>query len=140
MKKTDKIWAFITEQFERCRKRHEEKDYRECIDLVFDVAGNMANLYLLMEKSPISTDKGRLLNTLSLMHKTGIFSADYGKTLREKWQLRNIAKYGFFASAKADIKEITIPEEEVKSLFSLAKRMMAEFKEFAGGRNEQDRL
>lgn len=138
MQKVKAVWSFIEEQWARAQRRFAETDYRGCIDLLYDIAGNVANLYLLLEKGSASADKGRLLNILSLMWRAGILSEDFGALLRARWPLRNIAKYGYFASPRLEIKEITIAEADVRELLTAVKRLLAQFRRWAGERLETD--
>ena len=111
------------------------KSYKDAIDLIYDIAGNISNLYKFIEEGNITTDKGRILNNLSLMYVRGIFTEDFGLILRDKWQLRNIAKYGYFASPKIDIESVEIPETEIQNLFSLVKKMLSQFEKYLEGKN-----
>lgn len=137
--KKDEIWKFIIAQMTDAEKNLKNQEYRDCIDNLYDVAGNIANLYLLIERGQISSDKGRLLNVLSLMFQEKILTEDFGKILRENWQLRNIAKYGYFASARLEIEDITISEERVENLFSLVKKMFLEFEKYFESKSGGDK-
>ena len=130
-----KAWLFILEQYERCRQRMSNKDYKDAIDLIYDIAGNVSNLHRFIEEGNITTDKGKVLNHLSLMHTKKIFGEDFGLILREKWNLRNIAKYGYFASQKIDIEVVEIPEAEIRDLFVLIEKVIAEFKKYLGDKH-----
>lgn len=127
---TKNVWKFIEEQYERCKGRMDTGSYKDAIDLIYDIAGNISNLYLYLEEGRMSTDKGRILNNLSAMFRNGVFRQDYGLILREKWNLRNIAKYGFFASKRIEIKSIEIPEAEISGLFRVLENMFSEFRNY----------
>ena len=129
-KRIQDIWNFIEEQFVKCRKRMEEKDYREAIDLIYDIAGNISNLYWLIEYSQTSTDKGKILNNLSILYTRNRLSKDYGIAFRENWELRNIAKYGYFASPKSVINSTELPESVVQELFILISDLFNECKKY----------
>ena len=130
-----KAWEFILDQHERCKQRMVNKSYRDAVDLIYDIAGNISNLYKFIEEGNITTDKGKVLNNLSLMYTKGIFKEDLGRVLRDKWQLRNIAKYGYFASPKIDIESVEIPETEIQNLFSLVEKMLSQFEKYLEGKN-----
>ncbi len=123
-----KIWEFIESQINRCGEYHKKLDYRAAIDIAYDIAGNIANLYLYLERSYFSTDKGKVLNTLSEMHKLGIFSQDYGKILQDKWKFRNLAKYGFFSSS--GIEEIEINKKDVEDILNSVFQIFSEFTKY----------
>ncbi len=127
-------WEFIQDQYERCRQRMEGKGYKDAIDLIYDIAGNVSNLYKFIEEGNITTDKGKVLNNLSLMYAKGVFSEDFGLVLRGKWELRNIAKYGYFASQRIDIQSVEIPEKEIEGLFSVLQKLFSEFKKYLDNR------
>lgn len=131
---TKKAWDFILDQYSRCKQRMHTKGYKDAIDLIYDIAGNISNLHKFIEEGNITTDKGKILNNLSAMHAKGVFSEDFGLILREKWNLRNIAKYGYFASQKIDIESIEIPEKEIENLFSLVEKLVSEFRIYLEGR------
>ncbi len=132
---TEKAWEFILDQYRRCKERMLGRDHKDAIDLIYDIAGNISNLYKFMEDGNITTDKGKVLNNLSLMYAKGIFKEDFGRVLRDKWQLRNIAKYGYFASPKIDIEIVEIPEKEIETLFSLTEKIISDFKKYLEGRS-----
>ena len=125
MEKAEKVWIFIEDQYVRFGENLTREDYKSVIDLVYDIIGNISNLYLLLEKNYFSTDKGKLLNTLQEMYKVGVFSEDYSKFFKEKWRLRNLAKYGFFSAE--GIEEIKIEKSEVVDLFNNMKKLFSEF-------------
>ena len=128
MENINKIWNFIESQTCRFLEYRKNKDYRALIDIAYDIAGNIANLYLLLERNYFSSDKGKILTTIEEMHKLGIFSADYGKILKEKWKLRNLAKYGFFASS--GIEEIDISEKDIEQIFDAVQNIFSEFSKY----------
>ncbi|MFH0837572.1 MAG: hypothetical protein V1870_05560 [Candidatus Aenigmatarchaeota archaeon] len=127
-KKIKEMWKFIENQFIACQRRMHEKSYREAVDLIYDIAGNISNLYWLIEYGQISTDKGKVLNNISSLFKDSKLSKDYSVELKENWELRNIAKYGYFASSKTVINSIEIPESTTQELFTLIKDMFNECK------------
>lgn len=131
MEKTEKAWVFIEDQYKRCEENLQRGDYKTVIDLVYDIIGNISNLYLFLEKNCFSTNKGKLLNTLQEMYKIGVFSEDYGRFFKEKWKLRNLAKYGFFSAE--GIEEIKIEKSEVAELFNRMKKLFFEFNLYRSG-------
>ena len=130
-------WAFIEDQYKRCSQRMASKSYQDAVDLIYDIAGNISNLYKFIEEGNITTDKGKILNNLSMMYRNGVFSEDFGLVLRENWDLRNIAKYGYFASQKIGIESVEIPESDIRKLFSLLENLVSQFKKYLEAKNAQ---